>query len=173
MTFGGMGIRLKTLCNITREATVRCHSADSRVRQRSLASLAHANVRTMGDESARWIVMVQGMAVRLGKNLEFFAVSKGMLDSHSDPARVLGEDVFCTGEFVLAAVELDREPGVNVRIVLGHTLLAMIDVCRATFWNHRRPSGLLEQFVIVGATSDSRRDVDNELVPGRCNGGLP
>jgi hypothetical protein len=54
-----------------------------------------------------------------------------------------------------------------------HTLLAMIDVCRATFWNHRRPSGLLEQLVIVDATSDSRRDVDNERVPGRCNGGLP
>jgi hypothetical protein len=39
-------------------------------------------------------------------------------------------------------VELDREPGVNVRIVLVHTLLAMIDVGRATFWNHLRPSGL-------------------------------
>jgi hypothetical protein len=38
--------------------------------------------------------MVQGMAVRLGKNLEFFDVSKGILDSHADPARVLGEDVF-------------------------------------------------------------------------------
>jgi hypothetical protein len=127
----------------------------------------------MGDESARWIVMVQGMAVRLGKNLEFFDVSKGILDSNSDPARVLVKDVFCTGEFVLAAVELDREPGVNVRIVLMHTLLAMIEVCRATFWNHLRPSGLLEQFVIVGATSDSRRYVDNERVPGRCNGSLP
>jgi hypothetical protein len=77
--------------------------------------------------------MVQGMAVRLGKHLEFFAVSKGMLESHADPARVLGEDVFCTGEVVLAAEELDREPGVNVRIVLVHTLLAMIDVGRATF----------------------------------------
>jgi hypothetical protein len=31
MTFGGMGVRLKTFCNITREATVLCHSADSRV----------------------------------------------------------------------------------------------------------------------------------------------
>jgi hypothetical protein len=48
----------------------------------------------MGDESARWIVMVQGMAVRLGKHLEFFAVSKGILESNSDPARVLVEDVF-------------------------------------------------------------------------------
>ena len=117
--------------------------------------------------------MVQGMAVRLGKNLEFFDVSKGILDSHSDPARILVEDFCRTGEFVLAAVELDREPGVNVRIVLVHTLLTMIEVCRATFWNHLRPSGLLEQLVIVGATSDSRRDVDNELAPGRCNGGLP
>jgi hypothetical protein len=70
-------------------------------------------------------------------------------------------------------VELDREPGVNVRIVLVHTLLAIIEVCRATFWNHLRPSGLLEQLVIVGATSDSRRYVDNELVPGRCKWGLP
>jgi hypothetical protein len=69
--------------------------------------------------------------------------------------------------------ELDREPGVNVRIVLVHTLLAMIDVGRAILWNHLRPSGLLEQLVIVGATSDSRRDVDNKRVPGRCNGGLP
>jgi hypothetical protein len=94
MTFGGMGVRLKTLCNITREATVLCHSADSRVFQRSVASLAHAKVRNIGDESARWIVMVQGMAVRLGKNLEFFDVSKGILDSHADPAGVLVEDVF-------------------------------------------------------------------------------
>lgn len=94
MTFGGMGVRLKTFCNITREATVLCHSADSRVRQRSVASLAHTNVHSIGDESARWIVMVQGMAVRLGKNLEFFDVSKGILDSHADPARVRGEDVF-------------------------------------------------------------------------------
>jgi hypothetical protein len=77
--------------------------------------------------------MVQGMAVRLGKNLEFFDVSKGILDSHADPARVLGEDVFWTGEVVLAAEELDREPGVNVRIVLVHTLLAMIDVGRPPF----------------------------------------
>lgn len=94
MTFGGMGVRLKTFCNITREATVLCHSADSRVLQRSVASLAHTNVHSIGDESARWNVMVQGMAVRLGKNLEFFDVSKGILDSHADPARVLGEDVF-------------------------------------------------------------------------------
>jgi hypothetical protein len=54
-----------------------------------------------------------------------------------------------------------------------HTLLAMIDVGRATLWNHLRPSGLLEQLVIVGATSDSRRDVDNKRVPGRCKRGLP
>jgi hypothetical protein len=147
--------------------------SDSRVLQRGFASLAHAQVRKSGDESARWIVMVQGRAVRLGKNLECFDVSKGFLDSHADPAWVLVEDVFCTGEFVLAAVEFDREPGVNVRIVLVYTLLAMIEVCRATFWNHLRPSGLFEQLVIVGATSDRRRYVDNELVPGRCNGGLP
>jgi hypothetical protein len=69
--------------------------------------------------------------------------------------------------------ELDREPGVNVRIVLVHTLLALIDVGRATLGNHLRPSGLLEQLVIVGATSDSRRDVDNKRVPGRCKEGLP
>jgi hypothetical protein len=94
MTFGGMGVLLKTFCKITREATVLCHSADSRVFQRSFASLAHAKVRNIGDESAWWIVMVQGMAVRLGKNLEFFAVSRGILDSNSDPARVLVEDFF-------------------------------------------------------------------------------
>jgi hypothetical protein len=64
------------------------------MRQRSFASLAHAKVRTIGDESAWWIVIVQGMAVRLGKNLEFFDVSKGILDSNSDPARVLVEDFF-------------------------------------------------------------------------------
>ncbi len=38
--------------------------------------------------------MVQGMAVRLGKNLEFFDVSKGILDSNSDPVLVLVEDFF-------------------------------------------------------------------------------
>jgi hypothetical protein len=62
------------------------------VLQRNFASLEHTKVHSIGDESARWNVMVQGMAVRLGKNLEFFDVSKGILDSHSDLARVLVED---------------------------------------------------------------------------------